>query len=473
MNMIIQKLQNNIINMKTSDYFKSLVFSFTFVLGRFILYTLYPVTRFEQSGDEIANRIHDVFLVFYLSIFAFLILQLLIIMIQRRQRCLSMFVSVFITIPIAIYVVIIYGTEFLNDMLSMLIYLNLFYLAGYAMYKFDLIDTLTKRIETLAVFMFPAFLHYSYLMITRSNPYQDNTFLGIHTYQHVAITVLPLILALTVNFIRFPEYNLFGFINVRFKNIIRLILIALMWGAVIIPGGTRSIILGYSAFIILILLYAFFVKSNIKRTAVVAIVISGIMVFQIMIPLNQSSMGRLTFFFDELAEGNLTTTYNAFVLTEDIINNTIEAEKIESETNNTSQEQDDGPITEDRLGDRGNLFTLALAEGMNEPLSGLGPKGFEYKYGRYPHNIIMELISDFGIVWGVLITVVLAYFLVRNIIISKKNQNLGYTILFVMGYFVLMMSSQSLYSVSYPLFFGLGIGLQFIIKGKQVYKDNE
>lgn len=104
---------------------------------------------------------------------------------------------------------------------------------------------------------------------------------------------------------------------------------------------------------------------------------------------------------------------------------------------------------------RNNLWSLAIDEFCKNPLLGNGVLYFQTKYdGTYPHNIILELLVDFGIV-GLGIFLSLVFTLVTYIVINLKKGRLNLyfeMIIFLISYIPLHMLYASFYSNGILLF---------------------
>ncbi len=447
----------NIIRNKSEKYIENIAFLSCFVSSIFLLrsftqYVMYPVTQFNEDRMYISVIGHRAVIIIYAVLIACLVIHVFIKNIQTPKDNILFFASVILTIPISLYMILAYNGEYLDDAIEFMLYINSAYISGYVMCKYHLYGMITKRIETLSIFMLPAFLVYGFLNITGTNPYYQDIYLGEVNYQHIAISVLPLILVFSINFIKYDNYKIFGFLNLKYNNMLRLLFVIFIWYCVIIPGGTRSIILGIIAFVILCVLYSLYIKENRKKSIILCVIILMLFGIQMVYPVVENSSDRVMDFVSNVSEGSLQTGTNAIAFTDEdydiLINDSLSDEAME---------------LKNHIGNREVLFTLAIREGINNPFCGLGVKGFEYKYGMYPHNSALELISDFGIVPGVILSLGILLVVIKTIMLSKKDRDLGYVFLFILGYGVYLMSSGSLYD-AVPLSFAIGLGITIIIK---------
>ena len=173
-------------------------------------------------------------------------------------------------------------------------------------------------------------------------------------------------------------------------------------------------------------------------------------------------MGRLSntmpAFLEGLANGQLTTSSHADVLTEedlDSLVNTPAQQETPSDTEQTPPEQAQDPEEEVDIGNRGTLFKLAWKEFRNAPITGMGPLGFTEKYDMYPHSALLELLSETGIVGCGLLLALLILAAIRIFFRSSHNLEM---LFFLLPYGVAANISGTVWTCA-PLLFVLGYGL--------------
>ncbi len=116
------------------------------------------------------------------------------------------------------------------------------------------------------------------------------------------------------------------------------------------------------------------------------------------------------------------------------------------------------------------LWSTAWNEFKNSPLIGNGILYYQQKYdGTFPHNIIFELMCDFGIVGTVLFFGAALYLLVSCVIIAVKikSYGMGQMLVFIISYIPMHLLYHSLY-FNGILFFTFVILLFLRIKNKSV-----
>lgn len=102
-------------------------------------------------------------------------------------------------------------------------------------------------------------------------------------------------------------------------------------------------------------------------------------------------------------------------------------------------------IRNDSISARLYLYKLSILEIKNNLTIGIGLFGFYNKYGTYPHNFILEILVDFGLIIG--IAYLLLIFVIMKKLYDKINIDRKSLLIFslVISYFPIMLFSNSLY----------------------------
>ena len=90
--------------------------------------------------------------------------------------------------------------------------------------------------------------------------------------------------------------------------------------------------------------------------------------------------------------------------------------------------------SEELLGVRHILFSRSLELIKQYPLFGVGIGGFQKKAGipfSYPHNIILEIFLDFGIVLGTVFIIFIVWLIVKSLIDAKEKKLESYLLLMI------------------------------------------
>ena len=114
---------------------------------------------------------------------------------------------------------------------------------------------------------------------------------------------------------------------------------------------------------------------------------------------------------------------------------------------------------------------MALKEFLKSPVTGMGPGGYSEKYGKYPHNAILELLAETGLV-GTLALFVLVFFALKKMLIDGwKDDHVQYFLLFIMAYAVYANISGTVWDCR-ALLCALGFGLVYNpIKGNKMIRQ--
>jgi O-antigen ligase len=101
------------------------------------------------------------------------------------------------------------------------------------------------------------------------------------------------------------------------------------------------------------------------------------------------------------------------------------------------------------------LFSTAINELKISPIFGNGPLHYQQKYeGTFPHNLVFELMADFGIVGVVIVFLIVAYIYLsalRNAF-KTKNRELGMLLTMLTMYIPMYLAYTSFYSNGFFIF---------------------
>ena len=316
-------------------------------------------------------------------------------------------------------------------------------------------------LERISFVLIPASVIYLVGAVFQCNPYNYGANLGIIGYMNFAYTLMPFLMALWFRFVAGADMKtpLSGK-HYRRPQLVREWMIALFWLS-IMATGCRGPIVCSVVFFGLIFLDSCIRRRAIKRTSVVSAAAVGVLCVSLFV-ITLPGMGRLSntmpAFLEGLANGQLTTSSHADVLTEedlDSLVNTPAQQETPSDTEQTPPEQAQDPEEEVDLGNRGTLFKLAWKEFRNAPITGMGPLGFTEKYDMYPHSALLELLSETGIVGCGLLLALLILAAIRIFFRSSHNLEM---LFFLLPYGVAANISGTVWTCA-PLLFVLGYGL--------------
>ena len=124
--------------------------------------------------------------------------------------------------------------------------------------------------------------------------------------------------------------------------------------------------------------------------------------------------------------------------------------------------------------DRYNLWNMAFYEVKKSPVFGQGTLFYFEKYDNFfPHNIYIEILTDYGLVGLVIFLFLSISILLKIINLLKKNKDKLMTVLFGFGisYFPTYLLFDSLYNNNSLIFFST-LFIVYIIKDKTSNKDS-
>jgi hypothetical protein len=119
------------------------------------------------------------------------------------------------------------------------------------------------------------------------------------------------------------------------------------------------------------------------------------------------------------------------------------------------------------LSGRDRIYGSVIVEILQRPLLGIGIAGDRrFIGGGYAHNLFIEILGNFGIAFGLIISICLLILIIKSLFIKGK-ENYDLIIMWLsLGFVHLMVSSSYLIDIKFWIFIGLIMNL---IKGKKVY----
>lgn len=348
-------------------------------------------------------------------------------------------------------------------------------------------------IEQFGIVLAPACIQYLLGLVFQCNPFVYGTQLGIIGYMSIAYTIMPVLMALCVQFAKKSAMQLpFTKQPSAHPQRVRGILIAILWLAMM-ATGTRGPILCMIFFFALLMVYQFIWKSSRKHTAWMCGIMTGILLVNIfVIPMpGLQRLSRMNLFLEGLQQGQLSTT-DAENLTDKQIDqlmamppagstSTEETEQAPSgeteqapsgeteqtppeETEQTPSEEVVSPEEQPQInGNRGTLFRVALEEWKTSPLVGIGPFSYMQKYEYYPHSAALELLCETGILG---IAIIFGLIFIAAIRILRQGENGWLMLLFILPYGMAANISGTVWACPY-LLFALGYGLSLHSKRRK------
>lgn len=321
-------------------------------------------------------------------------------------------------------------------------------------------------LERLGFFALPVTVVYVIWAIFDCNPFHGGRYLGFMNYMSYAYTIMPILLAMILQFSESAPMKL-PFVNrtVPHVNIVRGTMIVIYWLA-IIATGARGAYICVAAFCALLVLSKWIKRQKAKhifRMSVALAMILALLMF-VYTPPGFRGVGRMTDFLQNLLNGQFSTSdmqqEDVYDQLENLLNATTPTENVPSATTVMESPATEPPDAENvisQISDRGTMYKLAVGEFLKAPLFGMGPGGYSEKYQGYPHNLILELLCETGIV-GTLIVCVFAVIAVWNIWgTARKEDQVLHLLIFFAVYLLQANMSGSVWQGS-ALLYLLGYG---------------
>lgn len=381
-----------------------------------------------------------------------------------------------LSLMMAAYSMVVYRTSMITNTMQFLIFMNTGYVAGVITVEYNLIGKVITAVENLSIFYFPYACFYIHGLI-QSGGNNGTTFYGLK-YLTIGMYILIPITAMILNYVYYGQRKLYGFIPVVLSNCIRIVLVIAYIYLILMANGSRGPVLAFMVFIVALVITTIVRKIQVKKSTFVALVSFAVIAIFMVAPINNRLSVKVDIVIDNFLAGN------GFVTSSRVDDVTIdfesEADIVDSEDSESEMDMADNEDSEASLdaqtestdistlvlADRGVLFTLAINESIQNPFGGLGVLGYTYKYGKYPHNAVLEILADFGIVFGGMMLLIILFVFIKLFLCTKHNRNIITILLFAITFATLAMSSGTVYE-NVVLYYGLGFGLCYIVSKKE------
>lgn len=108
------------------------------------------------------------------------------------------------------------------------------------------------------------------------------------------------------------------------------------------------------------------------------------------------------------------------------------------------------------LSNREYIYNYAIELILEHPILGVGIAGDRYFLGTYAHNLFLEIILDYGVIFGSIISVILICFFIKSIFLLPQNKSFDFIkIIFCIGIVPLMISSSYLADAWFWVYVGI------------------
>lgn len=330
-------------------------------------------------------------------------------------------------------------------------------------------ETLFASLERLGFCVAPAALIYLNGALFGCNPFHDGWYLGIINYMDLAYTIMPFLLALVVQFSEKRPLTILGR-TLAYPQWVRGVLIALFW-VVICATGTRGTYFCVLGFCVCLVGLSLLHRSNRRRTMVVSAAMALLLFFNIFVYSPKGfNTWRMKSFVDGLANGEIVTGTDVENV-DDYLKDMVKADGDRQIANRPEDDPAAGDFAEDHVGsknltfrNRGTLFKLAIMEFQKSPIVGMGPMGYSIKYGLYPHNAILQILCETGIIGFLFFMTFIIWAIIRMLRIGRRRKEIRYLILLFVAYAIQANISGDLWNCS-ALLCALGYG--FALSGAE------
>ena len=352
----------------------------------------------------------------------------------------------------------LYGlsTDFLKRIIIWGVYCPSALCMGY--YAFKKKIELLSSIELMGQILYPALLGYAIMAVTNSNPFEGGRNLGYMSYFMVGYVGMPVMAAETILVLKnAPAVGCLKRVPHRYLLLIRIILIAILW-IDIMASGTRGAILGIVVFWIFCILYSLFKR----RKKGILIILSSIFIASYLICLSLPGfrgLDRMDIFIEGLSRGELVTSESGVRADEYVTyeKNKEELSFIDSSVLSGTQTDIGEFLAEEAsdriIGDRGELFRVAIKEIRMFPWEGIGLEGYMLKYGNYTHNIILDIWCEYGWVCGTALIAILLIMGIKFLRGSLKGGMIESMFLFFCTFWISFVASGYLWENKFFFFF--------------------
>ena len=336
------------------------------------------------------------------------------------------------------------------------------FLIGICSAKWRTEQHLVPTLEKLSFFVLPAALTYFMQVMFDANPFNWGRDLGIIGYMPFAYTLMPLLMALIIRFAD-KEDLIIPFVNRKISHpqIVRFSMIMVFWIA-LYSSGTRGAMICIICFLAFLLLFKLIRREKAKSTFFISAIMVVVLAFNLFVfaPTGMRWLGRMDMFLDGLLSGQIITSPEDDKIGSNIddmvaLNPTNPSEPSDSKEPSASIDLNNHGITS-----RGTLFEIAFKEFLKKPLFGMGPGSYSVKYNMFPHNVILELLAETGIVGAVFIIFLTLFSIIKLIKAALKDRNVLFILLFFITYAVQANCNGSIWFCS-ALLCALGYGLTF------------
>ncbi len=310
-----------------------------------------------------------------------------------------------------------------------------------------------QTLENASFLAFPAALIYLLGQMFQAFPPEWGYNMGILNYMTIAYSFMPFLLAHLISFTRASSWNLRPGRPIKKSQLVRGIMIIIYWAA-IIATGTRGCYVCVGSVCALLFLKHRGLHRGTWRQNWMPVLLMGLLFFNMFVyaPPGLSRVHRVNIFLDGVQQGMITTSDNKYTPDDELIDKLVQGDILPGDSGEAEAEM------KYALNDRGALYKIAIQEIRKSPIGGMGPLGFSIKYGVYPHNAVLELFSETGVVGASIMLGIILLAIINLVKRSKRNETVLYLLIFIAAYALQASISGSIWECS-ALLWALGYGL--------------
>lgn len=352
---------------------------------------------------------------------------------------------------------------------------------------------LLPLMEKISFFVLPGGMIYLNGLLFNCNPFGYNRDFGIVDYMGFAYTIMPFLLVHIIQFCDCAPLELPLLKRPAARpQLLRGAMTAIYW-VDIIGSGTRGTMMCVIGFCGLLVISKLIHKDGAPRAFVVSAAMAAILLFNIFIyaPEGMYGVGRMNMFLEGLKQGEIVTSTAEAGEIKDKLDSLVSADGNQQVANREDEPANQTPdkpaepspiapvgptdptpedvVAENLvIGNRGTLYKLAWKEFLKSPLTGMGLSGYPVKYEHYPHNVILELLCEGGVLLGVPILLLILWAVIRLFGIAQRDRSVRYLLLIFLTYAIRYNISGYVWSCDVLLCaVGYGFSVRVIARGKK------
>lgn len=327
--------------------------------------------------------------------------------------------------------------------------------------------------EKISFFVLPAGVIYFNGLLFNCNPFGYNCYLGIINYMNFAYTLMPFLLVHIIQFCDCAPLELpLCKRGIAHRQLLRGTLIAVYW-IDLIGSGTRGTYVCVAGFCVLLILSKLLHKDGALRAFALSAVMAAVLLFNMFVyaPAGMYAVSRMNIFLDGLKQGEIVTAIDAKD-TQDKLDSLVSMDGDQQVANREdSSESAPGDAAENvTIINRGTLYKLACKEFLKSPLIGMGVSGYSIKYVEQPHNAILDLFCEGGILLGGPILLLILWALIRMVLLARYDRSIRYLLLIFLAYGIRANISGSVWTCAYLL---CAVGFGFALTSAPVVCGSE